>query len=235
MEGVSFYSCKEWGQNGHYIFKIINKGSLVTDKTVAKAPPSPSPPHPRAPARLACACNADTRPRRLSRPIARPDGLDRVRARCVARRPHAIARPPERPIARRRYRARAAVGSSSDARARPLARAFDPLSAARTRDLRFARSCVAAALRGEMVARTFLNARDRSRWIEIQRRRGDVAWSSQDSCGRLGGWDGATWRYLGRPSSGSCRWCHGCRIDSIFVSFGCDRRSEFIRVVGFSI
>ena len=42
MEGVSFYSCKEWGQNGHYNFKTINKGSLVTDKTVAKAPTSPS-------------------------------------------------------------------------------------------------------------------------------------------------------------------------------------------------
>ena len=38
MEGVSFYSCKEWGKNGHYIFKIINEGSFVTDKSITKAP-----------------------------------------------------------------------------------------------------------------------------------------------------------------------------------------------------
>ena len=193
MEGVSFYSCKEWGQNGHYIFKIINKGSLVTDKTIAKAPPSPSPPHPRAPARLACVRNAYARPRRLSRPIARSDGLDRVRARCVARRPHAIARPPERPIARRRYRARAAVGSSSDARARPLARAFHPLTAARTRDLRFARSCVAAALRGRNGrADVFKRARPQplDRDPMAERRRCAVFTGPLRPIGRLG------WRHV---------------------------------------
>ena len=38
VEGVSLHSCKEWGQISHYIFKTLNKGSLVTDKTVAKAP-----------------------------------------------------------------------------------------------------------------------------------------------------------------------------------------------------
>ena len=82
MEGVSFYSCKEWGQNGHYNFKTINEGSLVTDKTVAKAPNvgvASAPTHSRSAARVR---NAYARPRSLSHPIARSDGLNRVRARC---------------------------------------------------------------------------------------------------------------------------------------------------------